>query len=62
MGIAAYVLASLIAFSRLYLYVHFPTDVLAGVLLGITIGLTISKLFYVYLHRNFLMQENEKEL
>lgn len=62
MGIAAYVLASLIAFSRLYLYVHFPTDVLAGVLLGITIGLTISKLFYMYLHRNFLLQENEKEL
>jgi undecaprenyl-diphosphatase len=28
------VLASLIAFSRLYLYVHYPTDVLAGVLMG----------------------------
>lgn len=33
-GIAALVLAALIAFSRLYLYVHFPTDVLAGALLG----------------------------
>ncbi len=33
-GIAALVLASLIAFSRLYLYVHYPTDVLASVLLG----------------------------
>ena len=38
MGIAAYVLASMIAFSRLYLYVHFPSDVLAGVLIGIIIG------------------------
>ena len=28
------VLASLIAFSRLYLYVHYPTDVLAGLLVG----------------------------
>ena len=34
-GIAALVLATLIAFSRLYFYVHYPTDVLAGVILGI---------------------------
>lgn len=32
------VLAALIAFSRLYLYVHYPTDVLAGVLIGIMAG------------------------
>ena len=34
-GVAALVLACLIAFSRLYLYVHYPTDVLASVVLGI---------------------------
>ena len=34
-GIAALVLACLIAFSRLYLYVHYPTDVWASVVLGI---------------------------
>ena len=34
-GIAAFVLASLIAFSRLYLFVHYPTDVAAGVLIGL---------------------------
>lgn len=34
MGIAAIILAVLISFSRLYLYVHYPTDVLASVLLG----------------------------
>ncbi len=38
-GIAALVLAILIAFSRLYFYVHFPTDVLAGMVLGIGFGL-----------------------
>ena len=30
----ALALAMLIAFSRLYLYVHYPTDVLASVVLG----------------------------
>lgn len=35
LGIPATVLAVLIAFSRLYLYVHYPTDVLASVVLGI---------------------------
>lgn len=36
--IPAVILASLIAFSRLYLFVHYPTDVLGGALLGILCG------------------------
>ena len=35
LGIAAMILAILIAFSRMYLYVHYPTDVIASVFLGI---------------------------
>jgi undecaprenyl-diphosphatase len=34
LGTVAMVLAVLIAFSRMYLYVHYPTDVLASVILG----------------------------
>ena len=34
LGIPALVLAILIAFSRMYLFVHYPTDVLASVVLG----------------------------
>ncbi len=33
-GAIALVLAFLIAFSRLYLYVHFPSDILGGAILG----------------------------
>ena len=33
-GIAALVLAVIISLSRLYLYVHYPTDVLAGFFIG----------------------------
>ena len=38
-GIISVIVAALIGFSRLYNYVHFPTDVLAGMLLGIAVGL-----------------------
>ena len=38
-GPAVYVLAALIAFSRLYLFLHFPTDVLAGAVLGTLMGI-----------------------
>lgn len=34
----ALMLACLIAFSRLYLYVHYPTDILGGILVGIAAG------------------------
>lgn len=34
MGIPALILAILVSFSRLYLYVHYPTDVLVSVVLG----------------------------
>ena len=34
LGIPAMILAVLIAFSRLYLYVHYPTDVVVSILLG----------------------------
>ena len=40
-GIAALVFAALIGFSRMYFFVHFPTDVLFGAVLGFGIGTAV---------------------
>ena len=41
---AALILACLIAFSRLYLFVHFPTDVLAGIAVGFICAFLAAKI------------------
>lgn len=43
-GAAALVLAALIGFSRMYAGVHFPTDVLVGMLLGCVCGIVSAML------------------
>ncbi len=47
-GIPALVVASLIAFSRLYNYVHFPSDVIGGILLGILCAVVTVWIFKKY--------------
>lgn len=49
--IPALALALLIAFSRLYLYVHYPSDVVAGMLIGLFFGFTGYKLAYYMMNR-----------
>lgn len=39
LGIIAYIYASLVAFSRMYLYVHYPSDIIGGIALGIGCGI-----------------------
>ena len=54
-GSAALVLAALIGLSRMYLYVHYPTDVFVGALLGFFTALAAKKitdLIYTKLSKN----------
>lgn len=43
-GIAAYAVAALIGFSRLYLFLHFPTDVLFGAAMGVALGFAADRI------------------
>ncbi|MBQ3118412.1 MAG: phosphatase PAP2 family protein [Clostridia bacterium] len=45
-GYVAIPLAVLIAFSRLYLYVHFPSDILGGIVLAAIISIVIYFIFF----------------
>lgn len=38
-GIATFVIAAIMGFSRMYMFVHFPTDVLFGVVLGVVLAI-----------------------
>lgn len=46
LGILLLFLAALIALSRLYVCVHYPSDVLCGALLGVLLGCLATWLFY----------------
>ncbi len=56
LGIAAYVIAAAVAFSRLYIFVHFPSDVLAGMIFGILIAVGVHLLLN-FLYKNYGLEE-----
>lgn len=44
-GIAALLFAAVIAFSRMYLFVHFPTDILGGLILGVMTAIIVYQVY-----------------
>ena len=59
-NIMSTVLAILIAFSRLYLYVHFPSDVICGIIIGILSAL--GGLKFIYSERGKKLIESIREI
>ena len=51
-GIVALIFGSMIAFSRLYLYVHYPSDVFAGMVIGILLAYISIKICFMIEKRN----------
>lgn len=46
LGILAFIFAAVMGFSRMYLFVHFPSDVVVGALLGVVVAL-----FSIYIYK-----------
>lgn len=55
-GYIAFPVAVLMGFTRLYLYVHFPTDVVGGAVLGVLLGVAVTLLmrkFFALLEQKY---------
>lgn len=59
-GGAAFILASLIGFSRMYLFVHFPTDILGGIIVG-SICAVVAKLIMDKVIKERLISNGKKK-
>lgn len=55
-GKAAFVLGGFIGFSRMYLYMHYPTDVIGGVILGLINGV----IAFVIVDKIYKLIDNKK--
>lgn len=58
MGIGALILTILVAFSRLYLYVHYPSDILGGIIIGLLIGALAIRIGNIQLHNSTLISSD----
>lgn len=59
-GVMATILATLIAFSRLYNGVHYPTDILGGFVIALVTAVLATKLVYPRITKFLLRKENKK--
>lgn len=60
-GIPAMILAVLIAFSRIYLYVHYPSDILGGIILGLLSAVTV-RTATLWIKKKWVSKQNVNKL
>jgi undecaprenyl-diphosphatase len=55
-------LACAIAFSRMYFFVHYPSDILGGIVVGVAMGFLAVKIIYIIKEKYFnkVKQKNNK--
>ncbi|KKP32693.1 MAG: hypothetical protein A2312_03895 [Candidatus Staskawiczbacteria bacterium RIFOXYB2_FULL_32_9] len=51
LGIAFYIFSLLIVFSRVFVGIHWPSDILAGAVIGVIMGFTLNILFRKHAHK-----------
>lgn len=56
-----YIFAILVAFSRIYVGVHYPSDVISGAILGISVGMFIYYMIY-YIKNDIISRRYRKNL
>lgn len=61
-GVAAVLLASMIAVTRMYVFVHFPTDVLTGCVLGIIEGILAGFIIRAIFRRKDCIDKNTSDM
>lgn len=61
LGVVGFFYSACVAFSRMYLYVHYPSDILAGVVLGLICGWLVYTVFTGLRIRRLKRQKGEAE-
>lgn len=51
LGIAFYIFSLLIVFSRVFVGIHWPSDILVGAIIGVLMGIILNKLFKKHANR-----------
>jgi len=56
-GVGFMILAAIVSYSRMYLYLHYPTDIIGGMLVGIIMGILATVIINLIMKKQSKMKE-----